>query len=109
DPELCELLVTKSRETILWMRDQGVKFFPNFGRQAYRVNGRFKFWGGATIAVTSGGPGLVDTLYKAAEKAGVEVRYRAWVRELLTKDAGVGGVVLVNEAGERETIAAPSV
>ncbi len=44
DPELCEILVTRSREAILWLRDQGVPFFPNFGRQAYRVNGRFKFW-----------------------------------------------------------------
>ena len=110
DPELCEILVTKSRETILWLRDQGVRFFPNFGRQAYRVNGRFKFWGGATIAVKSGGPGLVDTLYKTAETLGVAVRYKAWVRELASSDdGGVSGVVLVNEAGEKETVRAGAV
>jgi tricarballylate dehydrogenase len=51
DPDLCEILVKKSRETLRWMRDQGVRFLPNFGRQAYKVDGRFKFWGGATIAV----------------------------------------------------------
>jgi tricarballylate dehydrogenase len=106
DPDLCEILVKGSRETVLWLRDQGVRFFPNFGRQAYRVNGRFKFWGGATIAVSSGGPGLVDTLYRAAEKLGVTVRYNAWVRELLREDDRVCGVVLSNEGGERETIRA---
>ena len=109
DPEMCDILVKGSRETVLWMRDQGVRFFPNFGRQAYRVNGRFKFWGGATIAVSSGGPGLVDSLFKAAERVGVTVRYKAWVRELLQGDKGVAGVVLVNEAGERETIKAGAV
>ena len=109
DPEMCEILVKGSRETVLWMRDQGVRFFPNFGRQAYRVNGRFKFWGGATIAVSSGGPGLVDSLFKAAERIGVTVRYRAWVRELVHGKRGVSGVVLLNEAGERETIEARAV
>ncbi len=80
DPALCEILVTRSKETVLWMRDQGVRFMPNFGRQAFRVDGRFKFWGGATIAVTAGGPGLVDALFKAAEKKGVEIVYDAWVK-----------------------------
>ncbi|HVY86957.1 MAG TPA: FAD-dependent tricarballylate dehydrogenase TcuA [Caulobacterales bacterium] len=109
DPDLCELLVTRSRETILWLRDQGVGFFPNYGRQAYRVNGRFKFWGGATIAVKAGGPGLVEALFKAAEKKGVSIRYNAWVRELVHDESGVSGVVLINEQGVRETIRANAV
>jgi tricarballylate dehydrogenase len=106
DPDLCEILVRKSRETILWLRDHGVRFFPNFGRQAYRVNGRFKFWGGATIAVSAGGPGLVEALFGAAEKSGVAIRYNAWVRDLVRDQSGVGGVVVTNEAGELETIRA---
>ncbi len=104
DLELCEILVTRSKETILWMRDQGVRFFPNFGRQAYRVNGRFKFWGGATIAVNAGGPGLVEALYNAAEKRGVEVRYQAWVRDLIRDDEGVKGVVIAGADGRQESI-----
>lgn len=109
DPDLCEIMVKGSRETILWMRDQGVRFFPNFGRQAYRVDGRFKFWGGATIAVSSGGPGLVEALYKAAEKRGVAVRYNAWVRDLVQGEGGITGVTLTNEAGKTETIHAGAV
>jgi tricarballylate dehydrogenase len=86
DPTLCEILVTKSRETLMWMRDQGIRFMPDFGRQAYKIDGSFNFWGGATVAVSSGGPGLVDGLYKAAEKRGVTLRYQAWVRELIPSD-----------------------
>jgi len=109
DPDLCEILVTRSRETILWMRDQGVRFFPTFGRQAYRVNGRFKFWGGATIAVASGGPGLVEALYRAAEKKGVEVRYHAWVRDLVRDGNGIAGVVVSHPDQGQETITARAV
>ena len=93
DPDLCEVLVRGSRETLRWMRTQGVRFMPNFGRQAYRVDGRFKFWGGATIVVSAGGPGLVDALYGAAEKSDIPVVYNAWVRDLIRGDEGVTGVV----------------
>lgn len=93
NPDLCEILVTRSKSTLLWMRDAGVRFMPNYGRQAYRVDGRFKFWGGATIVVASGGPGLVAALYGAAEKRGIPVLYQAWVQDLIHDDAGVSGVV----------------
>src|SRR6202789_408406 len=49
DPDLCELLVTCSRPTMRWMQAQGVRFMPIWGRQAYRIGGRFKFWGGLTV------------------------------------------------------------
>ncbi|HVV19570.1 MAG TPA: FAD-dependent tricarballylate dehydrogenase TcuA [Pseudonocardiaceae bacterium] len=102
DPDLCEILVKRSKETLLWMRDQGVRFLPNYGRQAYKVDGRFTFWGGATIAVAAGGPGLVDSLYQAAEKRGVDVVYGAWVRDLIRDDDGVHGVVVKIDGTTRE-------
>src|SRR5579864_6208094 len=43
DPELCEVLVTRSRATMRWMQGRGVRFMPIWGRQAYRVDGRFRF------------------------------------------------------------------
>jgi len=70
DPDLCEILVKNSKETLRWMKRLGVRFMPDFGRQAYKINGKFKFWGGATIAVSGGGPGLIQSLYRAAEKRG---------------------------------------
>src|SRR5579871_576492 len=56
DPELCELLVTQSRDTMRWLQRQGVRFLPIWGRQAYRVDDRFKFWGGLTVEAWGGGP-----------------------------------------------------
>src|ERR1700726_812365 len=54
DPELCDLLVSNSRATMLGMRDRGGRFLPIWGRQAYRIEGRFKFWGGLTVEAVSG-------------------------------------------------------
>src|ERR1700684_4633478 len=39
DPELCDLLVTRSRATMRWMQQNGVRFMPIWGRQAYRIGG----------------------------------------------------------------------
>src|SRR5579864_3083529 len=77
DPDLCELLVKRSKGTLLWMRDKGVRFQPIWGRQAYKINGRFKFWGGLTVEAWGGGPGLVDALSKIARKNGVAIAYGA--------------------------------
>ena len=77
DPELCELLVTRSRETMRWLQRQGVRFLPIWGRQAYKVEGRFKFWGGLTVEAWGGGPGLIDTLYRLARAKGVAIEFGA--------------------------------
>src|SRR5436189_3440398 len=37
DPDLVELLVTRSFPTMCWMRDKGVRLIPIYGRQAFRV------------------------------------------------------------------------
>jgi tricarballylate dehydrogenase len=95
DPDLCEILVRGSREILFWLKANGVRFMPNFGRQAYRVDGKFKFWGGTTLVVAAGGPGLVDTLYRTAEARGVDVRYEAWVKDLVHEEStGVTGVIV---------------
>ncbi len=49
DPALCERLVRPSRETMHWMRQKGIRFLPIYGRQVFKVDGRFKFWGGLTL------------------------------------------------------------
>lgn len=103
DPDLCEILVRRSRDALYWLKENGVRFMPNYGRQAYKVNGRFKFWGGTTLTVAAGGPGLVDALYKRAEKLGVEIRYQANVRSLLHDGAkGVSGVRVVMDNAVHE-------
>jgi tricarballylate dehydrogenase len=92
DPDLCERLVTQSRPTLLWMHEQGVRFQPIWGRQAFKVDGRFKFWGGLTVEAWGGGPGLVDAWTAVAARLGIEVRYGARAVSLIADDAGVKGV-----------------
>src|SRR5690606_26496170 len=75
DPELAEVLVGRSYETLRWLRKHGVRFVPQFGRQAYEVGGKFKFHGGTVVEVVGGGEGLIDFLMKAAASAGVDILY----------------------------------
>jgi tricarballylate dehydrogenase len=92
DPDLIELLVRRSRQTLLWMRGKGVRFAPIFGRQAFKVDGRFNFWGGLTIEAVGGGPGLVTSLTAAARTGGVTIAYGARALRLIAGDEGVTGV-----------------
>ena len=57
DPDLTEILVKQSRDTLLWMRDKGVRFVPIYGRQAFKINGKFVFWGGLTVEAWGGAKG----------------------------------------------------
>jgi tricarballylate dehydrogenase len=75
DPELLEVLVKRSRETMRWMRGKGVRFAPIWGRQAFKVDGKFKFWGGLTVEAYGGGPGLVTSLTAGAKKNGITIVY----------------------------------
>ena len=93
DPDLVEFLIRRSKATVNWMRDQGVRFHPMFGHQAFKIDGRFKFWGGLTVEAWGGGPGLVEILTKAGAKAGADLRYGARATELIVDDDGVHGAV----------------
>src|ERR1700757_1968466 len=77
DPDLVELMVTRSFDTLCWMRDKGVRFIPIYGRQAFKIDGKFKFWGGLTVEAVGGGPGLVNMLTESAKKRNIDIRYRA--------------------------------
>ncbi|HEX7074471.1 MAG TPA: FAD-dependent tricarballylate dehydrogenase TcuA [Hyphomicrobiaceae bacterium] len=103
DPELTEVLVTRSRETMRWMREKGVRFQPIYGRQAFRVDGKFKFWGGLTVEAWGGGPGLVQALTDAARRNGIEIAYLARALSLVHGDSGVTGI-RVRHDGRTQTI-----
>ena len=77
DPDLAERLIDSSFETLCWLRAKGVRFLPMYGRQAFEVGGRVRFWGGVTVEAWGGGPGLVDSLTAICRKAGVDIRYGA--------------------------------
>jgi tricarballylate dehydrogenase len=92
NPDLVELLVTRSFDTLNWMRQKGVRFIPIYGRQAFKIEGKFKFWGGLTVEAVGGGPGLVTMLTEAAKKRGIEIRYRTRALGLIANGNRVEGV-----------------
>src|SRR5438034_2818567 len=102
DPDLVELLVTRSFDTFRWMRDKGVRFIPIYGRQAFKVEGKFKFWGGLTVEAIGGGPGLIKMLTDAATKRGIEIRYRTRALSLLYDGVRVAGVRIRHDDVESE-------
>lgn len=101
DPDLAETLVKNSFETLVWMRDKGVRFLPIYGRQAYKIDGRFKFWGGLTIEVNGGGPGLVQYLTRSAQRAGIDIAFETKAESLVRDNGRVTGVRLLS--GEVES------
>ncbi len=92
DPDMVEILVKRSQDTLLWMRSKGVRFVPMYGRQAFKVDGRFTFWGGLAVETWGGGPGLVEMLFAAVEKHKIDVQYETSAVSLLHDDDGVNGV-----------------
>jgi tricarballylate dehydrogenase len=92
DPNLCELLVTQSFDALNWMRQKGIRFVPIYGRQAFKIEGRFKFWGGLTVETVGGGEGLVAMMKDSGKKHGIEIRYHTRATDLLYDGAAVSGV-----------------
>src|SRR6201988_1527506 len=104
DPDLVELLVTKSFDTFCWMRDKGVRFIPIYGRQAFKIDGKFKFWGGLTVEAVGGGPGLIKMLTEAARKRGIEIRYQTRALRLLFDGVRVSGVRIRHDGVESDVV-----
>ena len=110
DPDLALTLVRESQPTMRWMRGQGIRWIPMFGRQAYKVGGKFTFFGNLVLEAVGGGPGLIDMEYESAKKVGVDVRFEAKATRLLTDARGtVTGVEIRTPDRATESIAARAV
>jgi len=81
----------------MWLQEQGVRFAPIWGRQAFKVDGRFKFWGGLTVETWGGGEGLIEALHGALKKNQIELRYDATAKNLLFDGGAVRGVRALHE------------
>ncbi len=92
DPEMTELLVTRSFETMVWMRKKGIRFVPIYGRQAFKIDGKFKFWGGLALESWGGGPGLIQSWTESAKRNGVEILYGTRAQSLIFDGLRVHGV-----------------
>ncbi len=105
DPELAHAVAADSFDTLLWMRSKGIRFIPIYGRQAFRHEGRFTFWGGLTLEVAGGGPGLVAGLARALEERHIPIEYESRLVSLITDDTGVRGARVKSHGGTRDVYA----
>ena len=92
DPDLSEILVTRSLEGMVWLRSQGVRFAPNYRHQSAVVAGKRKFFGRMPLWVSGGGPGLVQSLTDTAAKKGIEIFYETRAVSLIYDGEHVLGV-----------------
>jgi tricarballylate dehydrogenase len=92
DPDLTEVLIGGSYEAALWLKRHGIRFQPALGRQAFKVEGKFRFWGGLACHILGGGTHLVETLHDALRRAEIGVLYQTQATGLLYGDGRIEGV-----------------
>jgi tricarballylate dehydrogenase len=109
DPDMSDILIHRSRPTVVWMRGHGVRWILMMARQSYHVGGKHRFWGGLNVEAVGGGPGLIQALYEAAEKLGIEVHYATKATRLLLDDRGAIHGVGCRDAEGFFEVATPSV
>ena len=102
DADKAEMLVTKSLETVQWMKSRGVRFQPSYGRQAFKVDGKYRFWGGLCVETWGGGEGLIELETKAAKENGIEILYETKGLSLLYDDEKVYGLRVKHKGKVRE-------
>src|SRR5258705_11711126 len=91
DPDMTEILIRSSFDTARWMREKGVRFQLGLGRQAFRVDGKFKFWGGPACHIWGGGKELIKALASRADREHIRGLHGTPAVPLLQGDGGGGG------------------
>lgn len=106
DPELAEILIGRSYETVCWMARQGIAMEPAVSLSAVRVGGTVKWSPGAVVRARHEGVGLSARWFDIAAERGVEIRYETSAVRLVQDGRGrVTGVVVRDPQGFRELTA----
>ncbi|HWI13017.1 MAG TPA: FAD-dependent oxidoreductase, partial [Burkholderiales bacterium] len=110
DPDLTEILITKSFETLVWLRKKGVRFQPSYGRQSYKIDEKtYKFFGGLVAETWGGGAGLVDNEHAACKREGIKIFYDTPALSLITDDTNTITGVRARYKGRNVDIPAKAV
>ena len=88
DPVLSSILINESLATVTWLKEQGIRWVPMYGRQSFKVNNKFHFWGGLILEASGGGKGLVEKEFEIFESLGGEVVYESAATKLLLDENG---------------------
>ena len=100
DRRFTEITVSKSLETVQWMKEQGVQWDlspVNMVRFGNRL-----FWPASTevLMALGAGEGLAEMLYGIAERHGIEVLYETAAQSLITNaDGKVCGIIAKEKDG----------
>jgi len=89
DGDLANTLIFNSLPAMKWLRTKNVRFLLASGRQAFKVDGKLRFWGGLILEAVGGGVGLVDSLIEQAGREGIEIRYATKAIRLIADRMGV--------------------
>ncbi len=109
DPALGRLVAEESLEALTWLHGHGVRFELMFHRQAYEVDGRYRFWGGLAVGAVGGGKELVRAEHEAATRIGVELATGTPLRDLLLDAHGSVQGVRAGPPGGLRDLTAPAV
>lgn len=67
DPVLANALVDGSRDAMQWLFDNGCRFQLAFNRQAFEIDGKYKFWGGMVMN-TVGTPSVFNSSHQVLKR-----------------------------------------
>jgi tricarballylate dehydrogenase len=103
DPELADILIDRSYDTVRWMAKQGLPLEPAVSLSAVRVGDRIKWSPGAVIRARHEGVGLSKTWFEIAQRWEVEILYNTCAVRLLQDGRGrVTGVTVRDADGFRD-------
>ena len=103
DPEMVQTLISQSLPTMKWLKDQGVRWILAYGRQAFKQEGIFRFWGGLIVEAVGAGQGLSDQEFDIVERVGIDVLYGTKANSLRIDNTGtITGLNVRDDAGYRD-------
>jgi tricarballylate dehydrogenase len=98
DRALVDTVIGNSYETLAWMQGQGVEWELTVGKlfqaDAFEAVGKQSLPPGGAIRARHEGVGLVENLFTAVEKAGIEIRYESPAIGLMTSGSRIDGVLV---------------
>ena len=105
-PDLQQVLIDESLDTIRWMHGQGVQWELAVGKlidpDRIDPDTRYRLPGGGALRAHEEGTGLIEDLYAAVERRGIEVRYSSPVVDLVMEGNTCRGVVV--RTGDRDEV-----
>ncbi|KAI2613482.1 uncharacterized protein GGS25DRAFT_467337 [Hypoxylon fragiforme] len=104
DSKLSTALIEDSNSTVKWLASNGVRFQLSFNRQAYLVDGRYKFWGGLSLKTEDGGKGLMEDHIAIAKKHRVQMVWDTALTGISVESDGSGVSARVHHKGQEGII-----